>query len=213
MLNLGFHNMDCMIAMKEFPDKYFDLAIVDPPYGQTWGNLFDITSGDTEKLKSFFGEARRWDNKPSQEYFNELDRCSKRYIIWGYNYFTEFLGNTNDLLIWDKQITGNKFFLRFEIAYCSFNVSGIFKAMKGNGEKKEHPTQKPITLYKWLLQNYAKPGDIILDTHVGSASSLIACEQMGFKYFGTEIDCKYYQAAVDRMRLVLSQTDMFMEKQ
>jgi len=202
-------NIDCMEMLKKCPDKHFDLAIVDPPYGQSWGNLYQITSGRTDLLQKHFEQARKWDMKPPREYFDELKRVSKRQIIWGYNYFTEFLGSTNDLIVWDKEITGNENFLRFEIAYCSFNTTKIIKARKETGETKEHPTQKPIKLYKRLLKEFAAAGDLILDTHVGSGSSIVACIEGGFDYYGCEIDKDYYDAAMKRINKAFRKYELF----
>jgi len=202
------YNTDCLEAMRAMPDKAFDLAIVDPPYSQVWGNLADITSGRTDKLKDFFDEARKWDTKPTQEYFDELKRVTERQIIFGWNYFTEELGSTNDLIVWDKQITGNKFFLRFEMIYCSFNVSDIV-SLSNSKLNKVHPTQKPVALYRWLLTNYAKPCDTILDTHLGSGSSRIAAYDLGFDFTGYELDKDYFEAQEVRFADHIAQARLF----
>jgi len=201
-------NQDCLASMREMDDNAFDLAIVDPPYAQVWGNLADITSGRTDKLTTFFDQARKWDAKPSKEYFDELKRVSHRQIIFGWNYFTEELGSTNDLIVWDKQITGNRFFLRFELIYCSFNVSDIV-SISNSKLDKVHPTQKPVALYKWLLQNYAKEGDTILDTHLGSGSSRIAAYDLGFDFTGYELDADYFNAQEERFAIHCSQGKLF----
>lgn len=200
---------DCMDYLMLFPPNFFDLAIVDPPYGQSWGNLYQITSGRTDLLEKHFDQARQWDIKPDKEYFDELKRISKKYIIWGYNYFTEYLGSTNDLIVWDKEITGNKNFLRFEIAYCSFNATNLIKARKESGEEKQHPTQKPLRLYRRLLKEYALAGDLILDTHVGSGSCLVACKELGFDYVGFEIDKEYYEMAKSRLGRATRKYELF----
>lgn len=202
------YNIDCMQGMKEYPDKHFQLAIVDPPYQQAWGNLADITSGRTDKMRKFFSEAREWDIKPTKEYFNELKRVSVAQIVFGWNYFTEELGSTNDLIVWDKLITGNKNFLRFELIYCSFNVSDIVR-ISNSKNNKIHPTQKPTALYRWLLKNFAKPGDKILDTHLGSGSSRIACYEAGHDFVGYEISKDYYDSCEDRFQKYLSQGTLF----
>lgn len=201
---ITYTNEDCMVGMARYPDKYFDLAIVDPPYEQVWGSLQDITSGRKDKMTSFMNKARTWDKKPDASYFEELKRVSKNQIIFGYNYFTKLLGDTNDLIVWDKQITGNKFFLRFEMIYCSFNVSDIV-SISSSKTDKIHSCQKPIQIYKHLLTNYAKSGDKILDTHVGSASSLIACHDLGFDAVGFELDPDYYKASKRRLEDFMAQ--------
>jgi len=217
------YNMDCMDGMKGFPDKYFELAVVDPEYGrkehggkkrsgyvkQKNGARLFVADGGYEK--------KSWDAKPADaEYFNELMRVSKNQIIWGANYFDYPL--IGGRIVWDKCNDGSDQ-SDCEIAYCSLiNTVRVFRYMwrgmfqgksidqghiqQGNktlNEKRIHPTQKPAALYKWLLRNYAKQGDKILDTHVGSGSSLIACHDMGFKYMGFEIDEDYYVAACKRI--------------
>lgn len=196
MLELNkLHLMDCMDGMREFPDKYFDLAIVDPPYG-----LDKSSTTGSGKLKNRILNTEKigecWDYAPGPEYFDELFRVSKNQIIWGGNYFE--LPPCRCFIVWDKK----QFlptFSRCEMAWTSFSKPAkIFE--KHNGSNKIHPTQKPIELYEWLLQMYAKPGNIILDTHVGSASSLIACERAGFAYAGFEISERYYNLAQERMQ-------------
>ena len=197
-----FYNEDCMEGMKQFPDKFFELAIVDPPYGigiETSGTYF----------KQF--ETKGWDNAiPSREYFNELLRVSQNQIIWGGNYFLDYLGSTKCFLIWDKLIAEGMSFADAELAWTSFKKPTRIKKLSNNHNGgKVHPTQKPIALYSWLLQNYAKQGDKILDTHVGSASSLIACHRLGFDYVGFEIDPDYHKAACERLAKVQAQQTIF----
>jgi len=187
-----------MQLMARYPDKYFDLAIVDPPYGCNWGGIEHILSGDKNKSISFAEKAKKWDVAPSKEYFKQLKRVSKNQIIWGYNYLTEYLGNSNNLIIWDKKITGLKYLSRFEIAYCSFNNS-VIKQINCIKDNKIHPTQKPEQLYKWLLFNYAKEGDKILDTHLGSGSIAIACHDYGFDLTACELDKEYFDKAMERI--------------
>ena len=186
------YNIDCMEAMRDIPDKYFELAIVDPPYGvsiETSGTYF----------KQF--KTKGWDNAiPSAEYFKELFRVSQNQIIWGGNYFLEYLGSTKCFLIWDKMIGEGMSFADAELAWTSFKKPTRIKKLSSNSNGgKIHPTQKPVALYAWLLNNYAKQGDKILDTHVGSGSSLIACHRLGFEYMGFEIDKDYYEAATKRL--------------
>jgi site-specific DNA-methyltransferase (adenine-specific) len=203
------YNMDCMEAMKDIPDKYFELSIVDPPYGI---GVDKMTLGNG-KRRVFRGN-ESWDNKkPTQEYFTELFRVSKNQIVFGANHFISSLRLDSPCWIfWDKG-TGDNDYADGELAWTSFggHVRKYFKSWVGaNAKEKEqpdriHPTQKPVALYEWLLKNYAKPGDKILDTHVGSASSLIACYNMGFDYMGFEIDADYYKAAQERINAVKSQ--------
>lgn len=227
MLELNcFYNMDCMEGMKQFPDGYFDLAIVDPPYG-------DVKAGGYMNGKSAGGVAKHpkynysiWSQKkPDPEYFTELFRVSKNQIIWGGNYFAaEICRDSTCWIVWDK-VNGATKWADCELAWTSFNRAvrlfrfmwnGMLQGksisegqtMQGKKEFNEvriHPTQKPIALYKWLLQNFGNPGDKILDTHVGSASSLIACYEAGFNYIGFELDQDYFKAATERLEAVKAQ--------
>ena len=206
MLELnGFYNMDCMEGMKQFPDKYFELAIVDPPYGIEINNSMGRRKGDKpSKYKKV-----KWDNQPpSADYFEELFRVSKNQIIWGANYFP--MPPTKCFIIWRKpQISEQVSFSMCEYAWASFNTtSKEWIGMSAEGDRI-HPTQKPVKLYEWLLKNYAKPGDKILDTHVGSASSLIACYEMGFDYIGFELDPDYFKAASERLDAAKAQQSLF----
>lgn len=189
MLDFGFYNMDCMEGMKEFPDKYFDLAIVDPPYG------IGISTNPVRQKHA----KKIWDKDiPSDDYFYELFRVSKNQIIWGGNYY--ILPPTQNFIVWDKKQPENFSLAMCEVAWCSVQKPmKMFRYSVNNERNKIHPTQKPVALYKWILSNYANAGDLILDTHVGSASSLIACEDMGFQYVGFEIDEEYYQKASARI--------------
>ena len=204
MLAPGFYNLDCMDGMAQFPDKFFELAIVDPPYGIGAANM---TMGSGVHA---FTKGKQWDNcTPDAPYFDELFRVSKNQIIWGGNYFTNHLPPSKHWAIWDK-VNPNLSFAECEMAWIKDGkLTRIFKhyAAMPDGVKI-HPTQKPIALYKWLLSNYAKPGDKILDTHVGSASSLIACHQMGYEYWGFELDPDYYKAATERLNNAKAQVSM-----
>ena len=202
----GFHNMDCMEGMKEIPDKYFDLAIVDPPYG--------IGAGKEKPHNGWkdYG-IKEWDNNsPDKEYFDELFRVSKNQIIWGANHFISKIPyDFSCFIIWDK---GQRNFSLAdgEMAWTSFKKAARFfnySRAKALQEGKVHPTQKPIALYHWLLNNYAKEGDKILDTHVGSASSLIACHDLKFEYLGFELDEDYYNTATERIDKHIAQVDIF----
>ena len=216
MLDFGFYNMDCMDGMREFPDNYFDLAIVDPPYGDGGGGTTrrHITSGlrkgqGPPDWWNLGGEVRKkilaWDIAPDQSYFDELFRISRNQIIWGGNYFR--LPPTRCFLIWRKINVPEKFSMAMaEYAWTSFNDNAkVFDFSAVGQEGRFHPTQKPPELYKWILTNYAKEGYKILDTHVGSASSLIACYDLGFDYVGFEIDEEYYKLAKQRLEDEMAQ--------
>lgn len=196
-----FDNIDCLLGMREYPDKYFDLAIVDPPYGININNNMGRRKGDkpSEYKKAY------WDSVPPDgNYFDELFRVSKFQIIFGANYFT--MPPTKCFIVWRKpQISESVSFSMLEYAWT--NLEGTSKEWIGisNEPDRIHPTQKPIALYKWLLTKYAKPNDKILDTHVGSASSLIACEDLGFEYVGFELDKDYFDAANKRLEQFRSQ--------
>ena len=204
-----YHNKDCMEGMKEFPDKYFELAIVDPPYGVITEQIGFETMNNTRN-------ANKWDIKPNKEYWKHLFRISKNQIIWGFQYFMEELPSCKSIIIWNK-MNGNNFMNDAELAWNSGKGNNkIFKHAyigKYNPESiRIHPTQKPVKLYEWLLKNYAKQGDKILDTHVGSGSSIIAFEKHGFDYCGFEIDKDYYEASTKRIlkhRELLQQVNIF----
>lgn len=196
------YNMDCMIGMREFPDKYFELAIVDPPYGI--GKRLSQGAGKLKK-SALQNMNTSWDIAPDENYFKELFRISKNQIIWGGNYFN--LPPTRGIICWDKK-QFMPTFSRWEYGWSSFDrPAKIFESI--GSEHRIHPTQKPIALYKWLLANYAKKGDKILDTHVGSASSLIACHELGFDYVGFELDKEYFYKATERLERVKAQMDIF----
>ena len=196
-----FINDDCMNVMKEYPDKFFDLAIVDPPYGGGRHKTNNTGKRNGKWFSNYDEKIDLWDKVPSQEYFNELFRVSKNQIIWGGNYFV--LPPSRGFIIWKKKSISENFSMAMcEYAWMSFDKSAKCFEYKPQGDKNDprfHPTQKPIALYEWILKMYAKEGDLILDTHVGSASSLIACENMGFNYVGCEIDKDYYDKACERI--------------
>ena len=206
------YNMDCMEGMKQFPDKYFDLAIVDPPYGiGIDGQKESINKNPKHNRKHH--DKKNWDSAvPSADYFRELERVSVNQVIWGANYFVPHLEKgTKGWIVWDKGQHGLTM-SDCELAYSSFDKPTrvvIINRVELMKDGTVHPTQKPVKLYKWLLRHYAKPGDKILDTHVGSASSLIACHQMGFQYVGFEIDPDYYKAACERLAKVQAQQTIF----
>ena len=214
----GFYNMDCMSAMQTFPDKFFDLAIVDPPYGGVTqgGYTSNRISGGLAKHPKY--HLALWSMKrPEKEYFQELFRVSKNQIVWGFNYFTDYLPPSQCFIVWDKLKPTNIYYADCELAWTSFDAAarifryqwnGMLQGDMKNKEQKIHPTQKPVKLYEWILRNYAKAGDKILDTHVGSASSLIACHKGGYKYWGFEIDTEYYRLAGERLDREIAQVRM-----
>lgn len=202
-MDSGFYCMDCMEAMKQFPDKFFELAIVDPPFGIGDKKL---TQGGTWASKYKQGDAS-WDIAPKKTYFKELFRVSKNQIIWGGNYFK--LPKTRCFIVWDKVALMDTM-ADCEYAWTSFDKNAkIFRHIRNTSEKRIHICQKPVALYTWLLNNYAKQGDKILDTHVGSASSLIACHKLGFQYWGFELDPDYYALATARLEAVKAQMTFF----
>ena len=200
---IEYFNEDCMIGMARYSDKYFDLAIVDPPYGI---NINQMNMGGRDTIKP---TDKNWDNEiPSQQYFNELMRVSKEQIIWGGNYFP--LRPSRCFIIWDKgEMMYGRSFAECEYAWVSMDKSARMYKLNPTQLDRIHPTQKPVALYKWLLKNYAKEGDLILDTHVGSASSLIACYDMGFDAVGFELDEDYYNESKQRLESFMSQVTLF----
>lgn len=213
-------NMDCLAAMKEMPDNAFDLAIVDPVYGDvTQGGYMKNQATGVAKCRNY--NIALWDQeKTGSDYFRELLRVSKNQVVWGGNYFTVEIGKDSQCwIVWDKDRIADNY-ADFEIAWTSFNkASRIFKYrwngmlqqdMK-NKEIRIHPTQKPVALYKWILANYAKPGDRILDTHLGSGSSRIAAYDLGFDFVGYEIDKEYFDKEEERFRQHTSQMNMFVD--
>tara|TARA_R100000654_G_C2629211_1_gene119813 strand:+ start:42 stop:641 length:600 start_codon:yes stop_codon:yes gene_type:complete len=195
-------NEDNMKLMARYDDKYFDLAIVDPPYG------IDINSSGTHFKEKY--NIKDWDkNTPNFEYFEELKRVSKNQIIWGGNYFFDKLGNCKCYIIWDKKIAEDMSFAMCEMAWTSFkNGAKIYKTTAMQNERI-HPTQKPVKLYEWLLMRYAKEGDKILDTHLGSGSIAIACHNLGYDLTACELDKEYYDSAMKRIKQHQQQLTIF----
>lgn len=210
------YNMDCMEYMRSLPDKYFDLAVVDPPYGIDADIKNSTNKKQSKKSASNSKDygSQLWDSEiPSEEYFSELKRVSKNQIIWGANYF----GLSGGFIFWDKCVTMPAY-SKGELAYCSLiNSVQYFKyawhgMIQGNMKDKElryHPTQKPIALYTWLLQNYAKQGDKILDSHLGSGSSRIAAYDLGFDFYATELDTDYFNDQEQRFQNHIKQQKLF----
>jgi len=193
-------NEDNMLLMSRYPDNYFDLAIVDPPYG-----LNIINSGSQFKKYS----KKNWDSEiPNQEYFNELNRVSKNQIVFGGNYFP--LPPNKCFVIWDKIQPEGVSFAMAEYLWTSFDsVSKIYRQRAQGQEQRFHPTQKPEKIYKWILENYAKEGDKILDTHLGSGSIAIACHDYKYNLTACELDTEYYNKAIERINNHVAQQKLF----
>lgn len=197
------YNCDCMEYMKTIPDKFFDLAVVDPPYG-----LADkLTQGGTWANKYKKGDAD-WDKKPDEKYFLELFRVSKNQIIWGANYFNNLPAN-RCFLVWDK-IAQMDTLADCEYAWTSFDKNAkIFRHVRNTNETRIHITQKPIALYDWIYKNYVKAGDKIFDSHLGSGSSRISAHKAGLDFWGCELDPEYFEAACERYQKFISQLNLF----
>lgn len=205
---------DCMDVLRGLADNSFALAIVDPPYGIKK----DRPRGAGVLAKASNYAVKSWDSeRPSAEYFKELRRVSKDQIIWGGNYFADLLPPSSCWLVWDKQ-NGLNDFADCELAWTSFKSSvrmfsyrwqGMLQGNMKHKEKRIHPTQKPVALYGWVLNNYAKPGFRILDTHLGSGSICIACHGLGFEMLGIELDSDYYADAVRRLEWHQRQQQLF----
>jgi len=204
-------NDDCMNGLRSMPDNCVDLAIVDPPYGIDVANM-KMGIGKSKKCSKIQNRKWKtvdWDKEaPAKEYFNALFRVSKNQIIWGGNYFN--LPPCKNYIIWDKEIPAGLSFADCEMAWTSFNrAPKMFRhSTYLDKANKFHPTQKPIKLYKWILTNYAKPGDKILDTHMGSQSSRIAAYNMGFDYWGWEIDTDYFNDGNKRFKQLTAQLQL-----
>ena len=211
------YNMDCMEAMRQMPDKYFDLAVCDPPYYEgaesiiVPGGKISTTGVERRKYKM-----PHW-NPPTAEYFSELERVSKDRIIFGINYF-QIRNPGRGRIVWDKEADNGTKFSDCEIAYCSainhveifrYRWNGMLQKNMANKEIRIHPTQKPVALYAWIFNRYAKPGDKILDTHLGSGSSRIAAYDAGLDFIGFEIDPDYFKAQEERYALHIAQMSLF----
>ena len=201
------YNCDCMELLKATPDKFYDLAIVDPPYGINVNHSMGRRAGN--KASDF--KPAVWDNEPpAVEYFNELKRISKNQVIWGANHFIDRIGMPSSCwIVWDKLFSEEVSFASCELAYTSFQT--VTKRIKLSSARPDgiHPTQKPVKLYEWLLTNYAKQGDKILDTHLGSGSHAIACNNLGFELTACELDKDYYEASIKRIQQATAQERLF----
>lgn len=208
MLDFGYYNMDCMDGMKEFPDKYFDLAVIDPPYGIGENGSKNKSRGKITKAKDYKTFAGKDAAPPDNKFFKELFRTSKNQIIFGANHFISRIPfDSSCWIVWDKN-NGNSDFADCELAWTSFKSAvrkfkytwqGMLQEDMKNKEFRIHPTQKPVALYRWIFEKYAEKGMKILDTHVGSASSLIAAHDAGLQYVGFELDKYYYDVSKKRL--------------
>lgn len=211
------YNIDCIEYMQSIEDNYFDLAIVDPPYGIDINNQSQGKGGGVAKKINY--KKKNWDkNCPNKKYFIELKRVSKNQIIWGANHFISKIPfDSSCWIVWNK-LNGTTDFADAELAYTSFKTAvrvfdykwaGMLQQDMKNKEQRIHPTQKPIALYKWLLTNYAKQGDKILDTHLGSQSSRIASYDLGFDFWGCELDKDYFEQGNKRFEQYKAQGKLF----
>lgn len=208
---------DCVKALKRYADNHFDLAIVDPPYGIDINNQSQGKGGGVAKKIEY--TKKDWDKQaPNVDYFNELIRVSKNQIIWGANHFIEKIPyNASCWIVWNKE-NGETDFADCELAWTSFETAvrifkwkwaGMLQQNMKDKEQRIHPTQKPVALYQWILDKYAKPNDLILDTHLGSGSSRIAAYKGGFNFVGFEIDQEYYEKQEKRFNNFKSQLRLF----
>ena len=212
--NATIMNVDCMEYMKTLPDKFFDLAVVDPPYGINRDKGFGGFGGFGKPIerKKYKGN---WDSKaPDKNYFHELGRVCVTQIIWGGNFFTDKIPQGNHWVFWDKRNTMPSFG-DGELAWTSIKKNSVkkieieYNGLIGKEKDRIHATQKPVKLYEWILANYAKPGQKIFDSHMGSGSSAIAANNLGFEYVGCELDSDYYEAACKRIAHHASQERLF----
>lgn len=222
-MNIAY-NMDCMEAMRQMPDKCFDLAVVDPPYGIGIQSM-NFTKSGAARTHGHAAAKRRdyrrtdeWDIKPTKDYFDQLFRVSKHQIIWGGNYFADMIPPSKSFIVWDKRCSDamRNDFSDCEFAWTDQGVARVYRylwngMLQGNMKNKEnrfHPTQKPVALYEWIFQHYAKPGDKILDTHLGSGSSRIAAYDAGLDFVGFEIDKEYFDKQEERFAAYTAQMRM-----
>ena len=202
------YNMDCMEAMRKMPDLYFDLAVVDPPYGININHNMGRRKG--EKPSEY--KRVTWDERPpSPEYFKELLRVSKHQIIWGANHFVSMIpaANSHCWLCWDKGFSEEVSFASFELAWTNFDMPCKRLALSSAQPGRIHPTQKPVALYDWIFSKFAHPGEKILDTHLGSGSSRIAAHDAGLDFVGFEIDPDYFTAQEERYSAHTAQLSIF----
>lgn len=207
MSKIQLYNVDCMQYLATCEDNAFELAIVDPPYGIGVNINMGRRRGDKpSNYKKFAGEDKEI---PSKEYFKQLFRVSANQIVWGGNYMTKHLPPSSCWLLWDKKFSEEVTFAQYELAWSSFTTSAKKFDQHPTKQNRIHPTQKPVKLYEWLLMNYAKEGDRILDTHLGSGSIAIACHNLGYPLVGCELDADYYAAACKRLKQHRAQQRLF----
>ena len=217
------YNMDCMEYMRTLPDKAFDLAVVDPPYGIGESGSKNHTRGKLAVAKNYKAFAGNDIQPPSPMYFEQLIRVSTNQIIFGANHFADKIPNpaSSCWIVWDKE-NGNTDFADCELAWTSFKSAvrifrfrwqGMLQGNMADKEQRIHPTQKPVALYTWIYQRYAKPGDKILDTHLGSGSSRIAAYDAGLDFVGCEIDPDYFRAQEERFRVHTAQENLFLQEE
>jgi site-specific DNA-methyltransferase (adenine-specific) len=207
-------NEDCMAMMARYPDKYFELAVVDPPYGIGQDGRNNHTRSKLAQARDYRTNSRYDNQAPEEDYWKELFRVSKNQIVWGANHFISRLPYDSPCwIVWDKD-NGLSDFADCELAWTSFNTSvrrlkyrwaGMLQENMKNKEERIHPNHKPVALYKWTFTHYAKKGDKILDTHLGSQSSRIAAHDLGFDFYGTELDPEYFQQGCERFEKHISQ--------
>jgi site-specific DNA-methyltransferase (adenine-specific) len=214
---LDLRLMDCMDLMRDTPDGFYDLAVVDPPYGIKCDN-FGV-GGSKPHLRTANKSKKNWDaERPSIEYFKELRRVAKEQIIWGGNHFADMLGPSAGIIFWDKIMIDGLTLGDGELAWNSIGGRlskfshqwcGYLRESEREAGKRIHPTQKPVALYRWIFANYAKPGMRVLDTHLGSCSSAIAAHYSGMHLTGCELDPDYYAAGIARVKREIAQTELF----
>lgn len=201
-------NEDCMAGMARYPDKYFDLAVADPPYG------IENAFGTASRIRKYGQMKTVNEEKPQLGYFEELFRVSKNQIVWGYNHLSNILPTTKEFIFWYKHQPVTTY-SDGELAWTSFKKTAkcfdypFFGGIGADKDGRIHPTQKPVALYTWIFQNYAKPGDKILDTHLGSGSSRIAAYEQGLDFVGFEIDKQYFDLQEERFEAHTAQTSLF----
>ena len=216
--SIQIYNCDNMELMRQTPDKYYDLAIVDPPYGIGEDGAKNHSRSKLAKATQY--KAKQWDNSaPNDSYFKELFRVSKNQIVWGANHFISRMPiDSSCWIVWDK-VNGDNDFADCELAWASFDSAvrkftytwhGMIQEDMKNKEIRIHPTQKPVQLYKWLLDKYAKEGDKIIDTHLGSGSIAIACHDYGFNLTACELDKDYFDASTKRISNHIKQLNLFL---
>jgi len=208
--NIEITNEDNMALMARYPDNYFDLAIVDPPYGIGLVKTEAGNWGQRKENKGSIDKQTQWDfDVPNSEYFTQLMRVSKNQIVWGANHFISRIPfDSSCWIVWDK-VNGESYFADCELAWTSFETAVRMYRKRTVMTNRIHITQKPVALYKWLLDKYAKPNNKILDTHLGSGSIAIACHDYGFELTACELDKEYYDKAIERITNHVSQQRLF----